>query len=214
MFVGRFFGKELYKNFLDRGREAGFIVAQPRTPKFSQNSGLLVLSRYPITKVRERDWGKLVDFATKKGILEAVLSIGPAHSLCVFTLHLSAHSADDRQSQLKELVKMVKSARRVQDGRTKWMLVAGDYNICPFTRKDEFDLMEAKLTKVGLRDIFHFLTAQHVFTWNDTQRLDYIYTDLPLHAVLDAHLEAFQTPESLRISDHHALSCVVAVPSS
>src|SRR3989338_4858820 len=87
IFLGHGIGKEAHRDLLHHAASQGLCYAAiPRLPMIGQNSGLLALSRWQISRQAERDWGHIKEiFPTKKGILQVDLALSPSFALTAFT---------------------------------------------------------------------------------------------------------------------------------
>ena len=225
IFLGHGIGKALHRELLHHANLASLpFAALPRTPTVGQNSGLLVISRYPILRQYERDWGGIKEiFPTKKGLLQADLDISPSFLLTVMTLHLSAHSDADRAMQLDEVAVLVEQSRNINVGyppRHHWFVIAGDFNICPWTQPTEHaHLLDVMSNKLKMHDVFEVLSGEPggkdgVATCEDNRRIDYFWTNIPKDYIQTSHFAYLPIDNPLipKISDHMALQVRIEFP--
>jgi endonuclease/exonuclease/phosphatase family metal-dependent hydrolase len=224
MFVGHGIGRELQRELVEAAARVGLRhTAEPRVPKMGQNSGLMILSAFPLSNKDERDWGSVWEiFPTKKGILMADISFSPDAFLTVATLHLSAHSAADRAAQLAELALMIRHSRAQHAGaaQSHWQIIGGDFNICPWSQPDEHtNLIDVMATQLGFHDVFAALSGQpdgnhRTPTCTDGRRIDYVWTNIPpeYHAQWGNSFLSTADPNIPAVSDHHALQVVFKLP--
>lgn len=241
IFLGHKIGRELHQELIEAAGLAGVRhKVIPRLPKLGQNTGLMILSRHQVLKTVERDWGSMREiFITKKGLLEADLDCSNDFAMSVFTLHLDAHTAEDRQKQLDELSVIVRAAQVRHDTGPRqslphFVIVAGDFNICPFTQPVEYQYLHRILSvHLELWEVFDDLQRQKtpqpneekedendlrssMITCQDGRRIDYFWTNIPKPYLVSGQHGYLQTgnPDVPLISDHHALEVVFQLPFS
>jgi endonuclease/exonuclease/phosphatase family metal-dependent hydrolase len=138
-----------------------------------ENSGLLTLSKYPITdskfkKYNDRKWH---DSYATKGVLATTIDIGK--ELYVFNTHLQT-MYNTKNSYIKILTKQLNEINSLITEYSKdndRIILVGDLNINGYTKY--YNMLEDSLGKIGLKDIG---INSKISTTNDGhERLDYIW---------------------------------------
>jgi endonuclease/exonuclease/phosphatase family metal-dependent hydrolase len=153
-----------------------------------EDSGLVLLSRYPIVAVHHHTFRSRRGFDAwvRKGVLHAVVQLdttSPESSLDVFVTHLQAqryHHA--RRGQIKELTRFIRKHRRVS--ATRPALVMGDFNIDGNAAKHnhasaQYGVLNSALRRV-IPNVVDVWCARHATTPGFTnpkrnKRIDYIF---------------------------------------
>ncbi|MGE0824629.1 MAG: sphingomyelin phosphodiesterase [Candidatus Binatia bacterium] len=152
------------------------------------NSGLVLLSRYPIVSVESQAFRSRRGFDAwaRKGVLHAVLQVEPegtGRELDVFITHLqAAHHRHTRLAQVRELARFI-GRKRVPPSPNP-VLVLGDFNIDGAVRHWQHTQSEYSLLHTTLRNV----APQLVDVWSVEQettpgftnarrdrRIDYIF---------------------------------------
>ena len=104
--------------------------------------------------------------------------------------------------------------------RPHWFVIAGDFNICPWTQPDEHaNLLSTMQSKLGFYDVFQHLSCDaegqgKLATCEDNRRIDYFWTNIPKVYVRSLENGYLPTKDPLipKISDHQALQVIFDLP--
>lgn len=234
------FGSSIATKFVQVMQTRGFkyVVTSDTVPIFSRfiiDSGLMILSKYPIISANSTTYtrGCSFDGFAAKGAIYAEIQTGPDSHVHLFTTHLQASydivSEVDfgvRNSQQKELASFIQ--RNATDGNP--IIVTGDFNIDANheTYVNASEEFENLLFNLDFRDYERFDTVcengLHPITStefikepdtisSDTKCLDYIFIFVPRGTMIDYKSKVNQmfVPNKAyaQISDHYALQCDV-----
>ncbi len=201
-----------------------------------ENSGLVVLSRYPII---QQDWITYrhksgIDAWAKKGALHVAIQQGNASSphniLDVFVTHLQAGETTQQSERLEQVSELAQFIRTVHDAHPERpVLVMGDFNIngAPAQQEDELSpylfLRDALRSSVPtLTDVWtlHHETQTGSTKHRSPKRIDYIFTtEGPQFSSTDVKVNEFRciplplTPApqatSVYLSDHNGVEATL-----
>jgi len=192
-------GFDLREQIIKEAKKHGYtyhITGDTPPSVFGQTSGLVVLSKYPITKGVERRWYKVNDFGTGKGFLHATIKVND-EEVHVFNVHLDAHYPATRRLQLQELT------TKFLPPLSNRIIVAGDFNLSTQDHKEYEDMLKI-VTSCGLRDIYDPAEANSIFT-HKKGCIDRILVS-PNIEVVSKDVVDFRDSEGLRVSDHYGIS--------
>ena len=179
----------------------------PKVPSFFSkylvDSGLLILSRYPILDHDFYEYFINVsgDATTDKGVLYAKIEIKKNNFLFLFNTHLQASYFDDTQAnidftikvraiQTEELInfiynKLLKIPKKdVENGK---IILAGDFNIDAYDNKfarerykipkykdTEYNIFKKKINKLGKAiDLMEKKYNKHMYTFGNNEKKEY-----------------------------------------
>jgi len=206
VFVLNFFGypvgSDLREQIIQAGKKHGYnyhIKGDTPPAFFGQTSGLVVLSKHPITKGVERRWYKVNDLGTGKGFLHATLSV-KGEDVHVFNLHLDAHYPATRRQQLQELTS------KFLPPLSNKIIIAGDFNISTQDTKEYEDMLQI-VTTCGLRDIYSTAESNSIFT-HKKGCIDHVLVS-PNIEVVSKDIVDFRDSDGVRVSDHYGISALL-----
>jgi endonuclease/exonuclease/phosphatase family metal-dependent hydrolase len=207
------FGSRIVHNFIQRAEAIGFkyVVSGPTVPiltRKSMDSGVLILSKYPILKTDAVVYSKgcgADSFAAKSGVY-AQIAISKTRRVNVFATHLQASyhvatSADVgiRASQYTELRELIAKCTSQSPG-TDPIFLLGDMNIDSIGEKKEYLDMIDNLSIPGYELVDTLKSKDHPATiapaveggsepaetyltlkydWGRQKSIDYIFLYLP-----------------------------------
>lgn len=179
---------------------------------FSYNGGVLVLSRWPISKMDRTFFKDCAgsDCIVKKGVAYAVIEKKgtPFH---LFGLHLQAQK-EYQQARLAQFPEVRSFIDRQKIPETESVLVAGDFNVDIFSNADDGEY--SLLTKTvglamhdeSLKPTYESSTNQYVEEEGAKERLDFVFFSqrhkLPSRSYNQVRHIRF---EGIDLSDHHAV---------
>eukprot|EP01113_Clastostelium_recurvatum_P020955 TRINITY_DN2481_c0_g1_i3.p1 TRINITY_DN2481_c0_g1~~TRINITY_DN2481_c0_g1_i3.p1 ORF type:complete len:297 (-),score=60.84 TRINITY_DN2481_c0_g1_i3:46-864(-) len=194
-------------------------VSAGKIPTFGQSNGLLIASKHPIIASEERTWYAIDDFGTGKGYIHVTLSVND-NKVHIYNLHLDAHRAGMRSTQISELVQTLPN-------KEEHIILAGDFNIDaskstflnggnPFSDSaaapgaasgssassgEEFDSLVATLGNMRYAIPREKMEATHPVS---ARIIDHIFAS-PSLTVNDGHVVKFTDRYQLACSDHIGL---------
>ena len=209
--------QELFTTLNDRkhkmireGAKVGLrFYASPRVPsffsKYLTDSGLLILSRYPILENEFYEYFINVsgDAPSNKGVLYAKIKIND-NFLFLFNTHLQSTYYDESQkkidctiqvrtTQTEELINFVFNkliALPKEEINNGCIIIAGDFNIDAHDNKfaktkykipnyniSEYNLLKLKFQKLGTAiDLMEKKYNEHLYTYGDNEKEEYDHT--------------------------------------
>ena len=209
--------QELFTTLNDRkhkmireGAKVGLrFYASPRVPsffsKYLTDSGLLILSRYPILENEFYEYFINVsgDAPSNKGVLYAKIKIND-NFLFLFNTHLQSTYYDESQkkidctiqvrtTQTEELINFVFNkliALPKEEINNGCIIIAGDFNIDAHDNKfaktkykipnyniSEYNLLKLKFQKLGIAiDLMEKKYNEHLYTYGDNEKEEYDHT--------------------------------------
>lgn len=207
-----------------------------------ENSGLVILSRYPIV---QQDWITYhhksgVDAWANKGALHVAVQRGAMSStnniLDVFVTHLQAGGTARRSERLGQVSELAQFIRTVHDAHPERpVLIMGDFNINGTPTQEEDEPSSCRLLRNALRSAIPTLTdvwtlhhgTQPGFTKHESpKRIDYIFTtEGQRFSSIAIHVNEFRrvspplTPDpkatNVYLSDHNGVEATLRwLPSS
>lgn len=150
----------------------------PKTSRLRQSSGLMVLSKWPITAARYEQFANNPAneaMVTRKGFLEAIVELAGRPRLRVFDFHMTAGgntaasaAASTKAVRAGQIRQVLAAAARPFDGAT---ILLGDLNAGPGASDENYRLVR----DTGYVDVFAAATgdsaaADHL-TWDPRQLL-------------------------------------------
>jgi len=192
-------GFDLREQIIKESKDYGYLYhMKGDTPPsfFGQTSGLVILSKHPITQGVERRWYKINDFGTGKGFLHATLKINN-EEVHVFNVHLDSHYPSTRLLQLQEL------CHNFLPPLSNKIIVAGDFNVSTQDTKEYEDMMKI-VAGCGLRDVYAAEESSTLFT-NKKGCVDHIIIS-PNIELISKDIVDFRDTDGERVSDHYGVS--------
>jgi endonuclease/exonuclease/phosphatase family metal-dependent hydrolase len=235
------FGSNIVGNFVKKANVLGFkyVVSGPKVPVFTRkvlDSGVLVLSKYPIIKsngvVYHQGCG-VDSFAAKSGVY-AEIAVSSDQRVHVFATHLQASyevvtevDYGVRDSQTRELRALIEESVGVPAAP---VFLLGDMNINSIGEKGEYLNMTENLSITGYELIDTLKCKDHPVTsvgsidrnpepdeqnltcaWENPESIDYVFLYLPetTQSCYATEVQEFQVTDKpyCRLSDHLGLEC-------
>ncbi|CAF1068594.1 unnamed protein product [Didymodactylos carnosus] len=194
---------------LDHAKKMNFhYIDTPKPSLFCQDSGLLILSRYPIVESHFKRFQNcsLSEWINNKGVLHAKIQLPNDKRLHVITTHLDAHQSSIRQLQIEELKENLKSWLTKEEQENDPVILCGDWNIDSILGEESYVNMMNTLP-----DFDHIFdnTKQHPITFPlNNACLDHILISRKyVKSISQCNIEELRGFESQQpISDHYGVS--------
>jgi len=174
-----------------------------------QNSGIMIISRYPVLQHELKVWRVLSDnvYGTAKGALRVKLDVDGSH-VQLISLHLDSHMADMRKKQIQDIAEMIDT--------TIPTIVAGDFNIdskapAPSEFGQMLGVLDEKFGEKFFTPVFSDLTNQprtfnRFFEWS----LDHVLLSKEWE-VVEKRVEVIKDETDSDISDHYGIYAVLKI---
>lgn len=172
--------------------------------RFGQNSGLMIFSKHPLTKIDSVDFVSSQEKSNTKGFVAANVKINNQTNVFLITTHFDARSLDMKRRQIAQISTYIKTHQK--DRPT---IVCGDFNLCPQTLNEGgyddgsgYNYLETSFEELGLRNATHGI-------YNPTHgrvTLDhFFYSKIK---IVDTSVVSIINDMKLKISDHDGLKII------
>eukprot|EP00759_Apiculatamorpha_spiralis_P040103 PhF_6_TR38742/c0_g1_i1/m.57996 len=165
----------------------------------SQDSGLIILSKYPLTNPTWKLWRSSTDVGTAKGFLRASVVLPEGYPVVdVFVAHLDAHSSESRLHQIREMFKHAESYMKLGTP----VVMTGDMN----TSTANILEIVPEMVPLGITDAVGLEVSPTFYTHRKyVQPLDHIWLSEKDFSVEKTLLIDAKSSVCGAISDHYGL---------
>lgn len=206
-----------------------FGCLKGEAPYLSTDSGILIVSRYPIHSTHEmifsrKQWS---DSMARKGVLHVRLNVTESVQIDVFTTHLQSgskpSSEEIRDAQLQEMSQFIAEHASSESTVT---VVNGDFNMNGMD-EDEYERLlrglTSRMAKATLYNVIEEMTAptsyghSNIFELkrsDSSEYIDYMFLFNPRRCTVEtAGVRPFPVTgeKFVRLSDHDGVECTLKI---